>query len=356
MNTGEATFFDGEFAFDRQVTARLDAHSLTISGAGTAERRWPLPGLIAIERPAAGRALRLTHETAQTTRLVLQPGPFLDAVVAAAPHLRGGVTLRGTVRTVAPWAAVVAGLAAVTYLFVSVAPEKLAYVMPDSWRKNLGATTEKALTGDAKQCTNPVGTAAMAALAKRLSESGAVPPSFDIRVYNIPIVNAFALPGGRIVVTGNLIDAAKTPEEVAGVVAHELGHVHYRHAEAGAIRVFGLQALLAAFTGGNDNLTEFGALLTILRFSREAEREADTFALELMAREAIDPMGLRAFFESVKKLGAPSDGVFDRIEGMISTHPGIDERIGNIMPLPAGITPRPALSDADWQALRKICE
>jgi Zn-dependent protease with chaperone function len=354
MTSSEATFFDGEIAFDRKVTARLEGEDIVIAGADMPERRWPLVGLIAIERPAPGRGLRLTHETAQATRLVLPAGPFLDAVVAAAPHLKGGVTLRGSLRAIAPWAAVVAGLAAILYVFLSLAPDKLAYVMPESWRKRLGDTTLAALTGEAKQCLSPQGTAALAALAKRLAGDQA-PGEYDLRVYNIPIVNAFALPGGTIVVTAALIDKAKTPEEVAGVVAHEMGHVSYRHAEAGAIRVFGLQTLIAAFTGGNDRFTEFGALLTILRFSRAAEAQADVYALDLMTREAIDPTGLKRFFESVKREGQPSTGVFGRIEGMIATHPGLDDRIANIKPLPAGVTPRPALSDAEWQALRKIC-
>jgi Zn-dependent protease with chaperone function len=354
MISSEATFFDGEIAFDRKVTAWLDGADIIIAG-DMAERRWPLAGLIAIERPASGRSLRLTHETAQATRLVLPAGPFLDAVVAATPHLKGGVTLHGTLRTVAPWAAVIAGLAAILYVFLSFAPDKLAYVMPESWRKRLGDTTLAALTGEAKQCLNPQGTAALAALEKRLAGDTAKPDEFDLRVYNIPIVNAFALPGGTIVVTGALIDKAKTPEEVAGVVAHEMGHVSYRHAEAGAIRVFGLQALIAAFTGGNDYLTEFGAVLTILRFTRAAEREADAFALDLMAKRAIDPLGLKRFFESLGKDTPLSKGVFGQIEGMVSTHPGLDERIGIIKPLPAGVTPRPVLSETDWQALRKIC-
>lgn len=355
MIASDATFFDGEIAFDRKVTARLEATDIVIIGEGMPAQRWPLAGLIAIERPTPGRGLRLTHETAQATRLVLPPGPFLDAVVTAAPHLQGGITLRGAVRATAPWAAVIAGLAAILYVFLSFAPDKLAYVMPESWRKQLGNTTLAALTGDAKQCVNPQGAAALAALEKRLVGDTADPDQFDLRVYNIPIVNAFALPGGTIVVTGALIDKAKTPEEVAGVVAHEMGHVSYRHAEAGAIRVFGLQALIAAFTGGNDRFTEFGALLTILRFTRAAERQADEYALELMTREVIDPTGLKRFFESIKSAGESAGGVLGQIEGMVATHPGLDERIANIKALPAGVTPRPALSDADWQALRKIC-
>jgi beta-barrel assembly-enhancing protease len=357
MISGVATFFDGEFALDRKVTAALDDRGIVISASDTAERRWSLPGLIAIERPAPGRPLRLTHETATAMRLVLQPGELLDAVVSAAPHLKGGVTWRGTARTVAPWAAVIAGLAIVTYLVLSVAPDKLAYVMPQSWRSRLGDTTETALTNDSRRCLNSAGTAALSALSARLREGKSAPADFELRVYTIPIVNAFALPGGHIVITNQLIQKAKTPEEVAGVVAHEMGHVNYRHAEAGAIRVFGLQALLAAFTGGNDNISEFGALLTILRFSREAERQADAFALDLMARQAVDPMGLKAFFESVRKEdSSSSNGVFGRIEGMMSTHPGLEERMTAIKPLPADIKPRPALSDADWQALRKICD
>jgi Zn-dependent protease with chaperone function len=353
MISDVATFFDGEHAVDHPAMAAFDGRAIVITGSGIAARRWSLPGLIAIERPAAGRPLRLSHDSASAMRLILQPGDLLDAVVAAAPHLKGGTTMRRSTRNIAPVAALIAGLTLLIYLVLTVAPDMLAYVMPESWRQKFGDSTETALTKDSKRCLNGAGTAALAALAARLA--GDTPRDFELRVYTVPIVNAFALPGGRIVITNELIQKAGRPEEVAGVVAHEIGHVHHRHAEAGAIRVFGLTALLAAFTGGGD-VAEFGALLTILRFTRDAERQADAFALELMARQAIDPMGLKAFFERVQKDEVHAGGVFGEIEGMMSTHPGIEERIAAIQPLPANIAPRAALSDADWRALRRICD
>jgi predicted Zn-dependent protease len=182
-------------------------------------------------------------------------------------------------------------------------------------------------------------------------------PSVSIRIYDIPVMNAFALPGERIVIMRELIARAEAPEEVAGVLAHELGHVAGRHAEAQLIRATGLQLLFSAATGGGgDTITTAAGLAAILRYSRAAEREADAYALATLRAAAIDPLGLKRFFERIRKEeGARPTGAFGNIGSIFSTHPGTDDRIKAIGPLPNGIIPRPVLSDAEWQALKKIC-
>ena len=123
------------------------------------------------------------------------------------------------------------------------------------------------------------------------------------------------------------------------------------------MRQNGFQVLIGALTSGNGNtMSSIAGLAAILRFSREAEAEADDFALAALAASEIDPMGLKRFFEVVlKEEGKHRAGTFSKIEPAFSTHPGTEERIKKIAPLPAGATSRPALSGEQWQALQKIC-
>jgi predicted Zn-dependent protease len=204
-------------------------------------------------------------------------------------------------------------------------------------------------------CATRLDNAALASLAKRLAEGDAEAPSFELKVYDIDIVNAFALPGDRIVVTKKLIETAETPEEIAGVLAHEMGHVYHRHAETQMVRAMGIELLFRITSSGD--LGGFAGLLAILRYSRDSEREADSFAVDQLRKVAINPVGLKRFFERVMKLeGNPpsSGGVFATVNDMMSTHPVTKERMDSIEP--EGMATRPVLSDSDWASLKMICK
>jgi predicted Zn-dependent protease len=214
------------------------------------------------------------------------------------------------------------------------------------------------LASGAKLCATSASNVALADLASRLAQGDPDAPLFELKVYDIDIVNAFALPGDRIVITGKLIQTAESPEEVAGVLAHEMGHVYHRHAEAQMVRAMGIELLLRVASGGGDTISGLAGLLAILRYSRDAEREADSFAQDQLRKVAIDPLGLKRFFDRMMKLEGDrgsSGGIFGTVSDMMSTHPVTRERIDAIKPLPQGTAARPVLTDADWASLKKIC-
>jgi predicted Zn-dependent protease len=303
--------------------------------------------------------VRLGHEAVPGARLVIAQEAFARALVARAPHLAGGLNVRKAGR----WAAIVVVCALLAlgalYLTLSYAPQTLAAILPDSWRNSLGDQVEATLAKGAKLCATSKTDATLRKLSARLAEGNPEAPAFELKVYDIGIINAFALPGNRIVLTGKLIQTAETPEEVAGVLAHEMGHVYHRHAEAQIVRAMGIELLLKIASGGGDTISGLAGLLAILRYSRDAEREADSFALDELAKAAIDPLGLKRFFERVMKLeGDRGDGggFFGTVSDMMSTHPVTRERIDAIRPLPDGTAARPVLADADWGSLKKICD
>lgn len=164
-----------------------------------------------------------------------------------------------------------------------------------------------------------------------------------------PEINAFAAPGGVVVVFRGLIEAADTPEEVAGVVAHEVAHAELRHSLRAAVKGMGLRALLSIALGDLSGgvLERAAANLTELRFSREAEREADSEGLRRMAAAGIDPQGMIRFFERLQKQEGAA------VPALLSTHPATSERMERLRRAAAAAKPASRPLPLDWAAVKR---
>ena len=139
-----------------------------------------------------------------------------------------------------------------------------------------------------------------------------------------PAINAFAVPGGYVVVNTGLIRAADTAEEVAGVLAHEVQHVELRHTLKNLVHTLGLRAALALALGdvSGSVLGDMAATLGELKFSRDLESEADQKGLAALRQAGIAPQGMVSFFDKLarqEKGAAPAD--------LLSTHPASEDRM-----------------------------
>lgn len=145
---------------------------------------------------------------------------------------------------------------------------------------------------------------------------------YAFHVADDPAVNAFAMPGGVIVVHTGLIRAAKRPEELAGVLAHEVQHVEQRHSLKAIIKQTGLTGLWAAVTGdlGSTLAGQAAVKLTALRFSRDAEREADARGFDTLVKHDIDPQGMVDFFGTMAEQAGAAPPAW------LSTHPASEDR------------------------------
>ncbi len=230
----------------------------------------------------------------------------------------------------------------------------VAYV-PIEWEKSLSEDVEHEPWWGAR-CIDPAGEAALAELTRRLTGGVDTPFPIHVSVRDNRLVNAFALPGGRIVLLRGLIADAQSPDEVAGVLAHELTHVLKRHPMRALIANSGL-ALLFELTIGSGTGASLGLVLTTLSYTRAMEAEADAGALELLKRAGIDSAGFAAFFE---RLETREDGIGNTkgfgfaLPSYLRTHPATQQRIAAIR-ADGGTSTRPALEAADWQALKAIC-
>ncbi len=138
-----------------------------------------------------------------------------------------------------------------------------------------------------------------------------------------PDINAFAAPGGVVVVFRGLLDAVVSAEELAGVLAHEVAHAELRHSLQGMLKSMGLRAALSMVVGdlSDSILTDTATRLTELRFSRDAEREADANGLQRLVAARISPEGMVRFYERLaaeKRTSPPA---------ILSTHPASGERL-----------------------------
>ena len=355
-----ATYYDGKSAGDHPVTVAFDGASIAISGATMGKIHWPVAGLHAIDPPSLGHVFRLTHDQWPGARLILRDEAFVVSLVERAPHLKGGVAA-GDLFKIGSW--ILGGLAFValaTWAVIYFMPDQLAHVMPNSWRIRTGNAIEAAMADGAKRCNTPEGQAAIGALIATLAEGTPDLPAVSVHIYDIPIMNAFAVSGGNIIVTRKLLDATDAPEELAGVLAHEIGHVNFRHPEAQMIRLTGFQVLASLVTGSNggNTLANAAFLAALLEHSREMEAQADAYAREAMVNASIDPMGLKTFFEKILKIEKDKGvgtGPFAVLGNIFANHPGTEDRIKLIEPLPAGKVAKAPMTPEQWQALKKIC-
>jgi predicted Zn-dependent protease len=154
-----------------------------------------------------------------------------------------------------------------------------------------------------------------------------VPYKFRVTVFNDPNVNAFALPGGQLVLLRGLIERSKTPEELAGVLAHEMQHVLKRHATRALIQHVSTGLLLAALTGDVMGPVAYGAqsaqVLGQLQYSRRAEVEADAEGMKMLLDARVDPAGTVRFFEGL----TGGDKQPRSVLRYLSTHPSTTDRI-----------------------------
>ena len=166
------------------------------------------------------------------------------------------------------------------------------------------------------------------------------------------MVNAVALPGGQVMLFDGLVQQADSPEELAGVLAHEVGHVRERHVMTALLRQFGLSILLAGADSGVTNGV-FG--LAAMGYSRDAEREADDYARARMAQSDISPMGAAGFFERMAESQGDSEDA-PAVIGWLASHPSSGERAEAYRAAAKEDADYPpVLTEAEFAALKSMC-
>lgn len=162
-----------------------------------------------------------------------------------------------------------------------------------------------------------------------------------------PTVNAFAVPGGYVVVNSGLIESAESAEELAGVLAHEVQHVEQRHSLKQLVKQAGLALTIKLALGdwGESVLAELSRNLASLSFSRDHETKADAKAVDALREAGIDPSGLLRFFENLAQGNGESIA-------LLSTHPAPMDRMEALRAATESATGDYQTLDYDWQAIK----
>jgi predicted Zn-dependent protease len=184
-----------------------------------------------------------------------------------------------------------------------------------------------------KFITDPVVTEYVNRVGQNLVRNSDAQVPFTIKVIDSDTVNAFALPGGFFYVNSGLILRADEESELAGVMAHEIAHVCARHgtrnATKGTIMQMATIPLILLGPGGWAGYGLYEGLnflipVTYLKFSRDAEREADYLGLQYMYKAGYDPNAFVQFFEKVEADEKKHPGTIPKL---FSTHPPTPDRI-----------------------------
>ncbi|WP_448581287.1 M48 family metallopeptidase [Thermaurantiacus sp.] len=328
-------------------------------------RLHPMKGGIVVARPDGGSE-RLRFETLELVsdlpdRTILGRADLPDWRLSVAPPLpirqrrrlrRSGQPSPSRRLARATIILLMVGTGALLWLRGGMLLERAAPHVPLSVTVPLGEAIVEQVAGG-RFCATPEAEAALARLLARLQPEGGHAEPVVVRIADLGVANALAAPGGQVLLTRGLIEAASGPDEVAGVLAHELGHVEHRHATELLLRNAGMAILLSSL---NSNLANFADTLLQTAMSREKEREADAYALAILARAGISPAGLVAFFTRATTESADASPLVRRLGNWVSTHPPAPERLATFRAAAArarGTTP--ALSASDWQALRSAC-
>lgn len=292
--------------------------------------------------------LRLKHD-GDDARLVVTDAAQIAAILAekntwARHHFW---TLRRETLTILRASATTLALAATLWLSWPWLVTPLTSLIPDSTRDWLAETAQSAV-GMNRECRDPTGVAALRALTDRLTVGDPAFGRVQVGVAHSNMINALTLANDKILLTSALVTKANSSDEVAGVIAHELGHVAHRHILRGALGQLTLKFLVLVFTGAHGAEMGYVNDLTALAHTRGFEAEADTAAIDLLRRARISAQGLEGFFQRGQNAGSGPELRY------FSTHPPSAERADTMR---HAVIPdaTPALSTQQWQALQSIC-
>ncbi|HET6419248.1 MAG TPA: M48 family metallopeptidase [Geobacteraceae bacterium] len=339
MNEVTAGYYDGVVSMRHDVRLSIEGTALRVRGDGT-DALYPL------------EQLRVSTGVGSVRRRIRLPGGGAcevddESFVTALERLQG----KGTVsRLIHRWeksiplvlTALVLTTLGVTLFMkfgIPALARKVAFTLPADVQSSLGKDSLAMLD---RMVFTPSGLpperrAGLTALFKRMTSTlpGTAGCRLEFRSSRSLGANALALPSGIVIITDDLVKLARNDDEIAAVLAHELGHVQGRHALRQVLQNSAATLVIASLTGDIVSITSLSATIptTLVNasFSRDFEREADNAAIAYMRRENIP---LRSYADILSRLQAQIDarrgetsGNGDKFRNYLSTHPDTAERI-----------------------------
>jgi predicted Zn-dependent protease len=217
--------------------------------------------------------------------------------------------------------------------------------------EKLGDLFWEHLGDEGNQITDSLTVAAMDTMVSSICSANAIPRDhIKVHVFRADVVNAFAMPGGHLVVNSALIEDCKNPEQLCGVLAHEIAHIELHHVMKKLVREVGMSVLVNMTTGGGDGgqVGEVVGALSSKAFDRDMEREADMKGLDYLVNAHIDPHPFADF------LYLTGDGESEEAFEWLSTHPSSKERMEYVLEEigKRQFEVKPIIAAATWEELK----
>lgn len=365
--------FDGKSARKHIVDVELTPREIILKMPGQEPIHWFYPNLRWAENTT--NPFHIEHGDINSENLeilVVEDPDFYESVSRIAPR-----NLFSTGKqTELNWKLYIAGILILifsAYVFAKVVPaflvDRMIDKIPVEWEVTLGRSILKMLPLEKKPDQKVLAVLQDTVDFLEQSVEGNQPYDLKIYIWSEKEVNALALPGGFILVSRGLLNKAESPEELAGVISHEIQHVLLRHSTQGILRNLAKGMLLALLVGDvNSTMSEvvnLASTLETLGLSREMEAEADQKGMELVLAANIDPHGMIRIFEKLmKEESSRQEEINQQVDSTkkdiklfsyFSTHPSSQNRLSN---LEKQIKPHkdrtwmPLFPDLDWNEIK----
>lgn len=338
QTTWPGRYYDGRTAAAEEVTLEPSPTGLRIERAGGSTLWWPWNEVWQTQGSHRGDPVRLERGGEPAEAVVADDQGLLDAIHEIAPEegRRFHYPARRSRNILFVTVGALVALAVGGVLYVWGIPRLAARVaarVPVSWEEQLGQQVRDQLATGAARCEDSLVLGAVDEIVSRLGS--ALPERryrFRVTVVNTDVINAFAAPGGYVVVQRGLLAHTARPEELAGVLAHEMEHVALRHGTQAILREVPVRLVLGAASGDMSGLGGVAGTLStlgVLRYQRGDEDAADREGLRLLRRARVDPRGMVSFFETLRR----ESGDVPRGLDYFTTHPRTGERIARLQRL-----------------------
>ncbi len=348
-----AIYFDGTSS-RRRTVALVFGDRLGISEQTATLATWSYGDIRRADAPPG--LLRVSCRGAPSlARLEVRSEGTAAQLVARCPNLDETAPGRGVWAIVGWSLAATASIVLMVLFGVPLAADRLAPLIPPSFERRLGDVAEGQIKSvfDGKTCDSPAGQAAFAKLMNTLRGAAGLDLSDGSTVLSSSVSNAFALPGGKAFLFKGLLDKANDADEIAGVMAHELGHLKHLDNTRQLISTSGTSFLIGLLFGdvtGSSVLIFAGRTIVNASYSREAEYAADTFSIDVMHRLGRSPKKMgELLFRVTGKEG-------DTGISILANHPFTEDRLARMTKEDRKPTGPPLLSPEEWTALKAICE
>jgi len=348
-----AIYFDGKSS-RRWAVVLAFGEQLEISAEDLPPVLWPYSDIRRVD--GAPGALRAGCLSAPPLARIEIRDPSLAAELASrCPRLDKNRPDGHSAARIVGWSlAAVLSIAVVVLFAIPLAADRLAPLVPEPFERRLGDAADlqlKTVFG-AHACNDPAGQAAFSKLMDALGKSAELDMPVRPSVLATPIPNAFALPGGRVYLLNGLLAKANNADEIAGVLAHELGHLKHRDSLRELIYNGGTSFLIGLLFGdvtGSSAVVFASRTLVTASYSRQAEQNADTFAIDVMQKLGRSPKAMgELLFRVTGKQG-------DNSLSILAGHPLTQDRLKRMSDLDRPASGPPLLTAAEWSALKSIC-